>query len=153
MNYLLCTKSFQKKSEKASHTSGEICWGKVQSEIRNYTGHFNGENVMGELIQSSLGCSRIEKSRAWLASNPRSWEGNREELAVIRVEKAGGGGAWESGGSDWPVSGVSVSGWGSAVSGLRGHLPGSTPPISLVQECPKKASNQNPYCRCGKDHP
>lgn len=21
--------------------------GKVQSEIRNYTGHFNGENVMG----------------------------------------------------------------------------------------------------------
>lgn len=98
MNYLLCTKSFQKKSEKASHTSGEICWGKVQSEIRNYTGHFNGENVMGELIQSSLGCSRIEKSRAWLASNPRSWEGNREELAVIRVEKAGGGGAWESGG-------------------------------------------------------
>ena len=66
----------------------------------------------------------------------------REELAVITVEKPGGG-ALENGGSDWP-------GWGP---GLPGAPPsGGALPTRLVLGGPKKASNQNPYCRRGKDH-
>lgn len=110
----------------------------------------------GELVQSFLGRSRIEKSRARQASNPRSWEGNREELAVIGMEKAGGGAPERAGGGGglrlarkgcWCLR---MGCWDLRATGAS---PGGALPISLVQERPKKASNQNPYCPCGKDHP